>query len=43
MRTPKSWSLRRQLVVGVSAVVMIALATIGTLSVFTLRDRKSVV
>lgn len=38
MRTPKSWSLRRQLVVGVSAVVMIALATIGTLSVFTLRS-----
>lgn len=38
MRTWKSWSLRRQLVVGVSAVVMIALATIGTLSVLTLRS-----
>ncbi|MBU8816482.1 HAMP domain-containing histidine kinase [Mycolicibacterium goodii] len=38
MRTWKSWSLRRQLVVGVSLVVMVALTTIGALSVLTLRS-----
>lgn len=38
MRAPKSWSLRRQLVVGVSLVVMVALTTIGTLAVLTLRS-----
>ena len=34
----RSWTLLRQLVVGVSAVVMIALVTVGTLSVLTLRS-----
>jgi two-component system, OmpR family, sensor histidine kinase TrcS len=34
----RSWTLLRQLVVGVSAVVMIALATVGTMSVLTLRS-----
>jgi two-component system, OmpR family, sensor histidine kinase TrcS len=34
----RSWTLLRQLVVGVSAVVMIALVTLGTLSVLTLRS-----
>ncbi|MGE0215299.1 sensor histidine kinase [Mycolicibacterium sp.] len=34
----RSWSLRRQLAVGVSVVVMLALATIGTISVLTLRS-----
>ncbi|MCV7168532.1 HAMP domain-containing histidine kinase [Mycobacterium manitobense] len=33
----RSWTLLRQLVVGVSLVVMIAVATIGTMSVLTLR------
>jgi two-component system sensor histidine kinase TrcS len=33
----RSWTLLRQLVVGVSAVVMIALVTVGTMSVLTLR------
>ncbi|ORB27946.1 HAMP domain-containing sensor histidine kinase [Mycolicibacterium parafortuitum] len=33
----QSWTLRRQLVVGVSAVVGIALITVGTLSVVSLR------
>ena len=32
-----SWTLLRQLVVGVSAVVMLALVTVGTMSVLTLR------
>lgn len=36
-RTWQSWTLLRQLVVGVCAVVMIALATVGTMSVVTLR------
>ena len=34
----RTWTLRRQLVVGVSAVVMIALATFGTMSVVSLRS-----
>jgi two-component system sensor histidine kinase TrcS len=37
LRSWKSWTLLRQLVVGVSAVVMIALVTVGTMSVLTLR------
>ena len=37
MRTWQSWTLLRQLVVGVTAVVMIALVTVGTLSVVSLR------
>ncbi|MFI5507774.1 sensor histidine kinase [Mycobacterium sp. NPDC051804] len=36
--TWQQWSMLRQLVVGVSAVVMIALVTVGTLSVVTLRS-----
>ncbi|WP_137147924.1 cell wall metabolism sensor histidine kinase WalK [Mycolicibacterium sp. CR10] len=36
-RTWQSWTLLRQLVVGVSAVVMVALVTVGTMSVVTLR------
>ncbi|MDA2893154.1 HAMP domain-containing sensor histidine kinase [Mycolicibacterium sp. BiH015] len=36
-RAWRTWSLRRQLVVGVSAVVMIVLATVGTMSVVSLR------
>ena len=36
-RTWQSWTLLRQLVVGVSAVVMIALVTVGVMSVVTLR------
>ena len=38
LRTWQSWTLLRQLVVGVSAVVMVALVTVGTLSVLTLRS-----
>ena len=42
MRRPatrwRTWTLRRQLVVGVSAIVMIALATFGTMSVVSLRS-----
>ncbi|SEH65232.1 two-component system, OmpR family, sensor histidine kinase TrcS [Mycolicibacterium rutilum] len=34
----QSWTLRRQLVVGVSAVVMLALVTFGTMSVVSLRS-----
>src|SRR5947199_2069557 len=34
----RSWTLLRQLVVGVSAVVMVVLLTIGTLSVLSLRS-----
>ena len=34
----RSWTLLRQLVVGVSTVVMIALVTVGTMSVLTLRS-----
>ncbi|HEV7423390.1 MAG TPA: HAMP domain-containing sensor histidine kinase [Mycobacterium sp.] len=34
----RTWSLRRQLVVGVSAVVMAVLLTVGTMSVLTLRE-----
>lgn len=34
----KSWSLRRQLVIGVSVLVAIVLATVGTMSVLTLRS-----
>jgi two-component system sensor histidine kinase TrcS len=34
----QQWSLLRQLVVGVSAVVMVALVTVGTMSVVTLRS-----
>jgi len=34
----RSWTMLRQLVVGVSAVVMIALVTVGTMSVLTLRS-----
>jgi two-component system sensor histidine kinase TrcS len=37
-RVWQSWTLLRQLVVGVSVVVMIAVATIGTMSVLTLRS-----
>ena len=37
-RTWRQWSLLRQLVVGVSAVVMAALVTVGTMSVVTLRS-----
>ena len=37
-RTWRSWTLLRQLVVGVSLVVMIAVAAIGTTSVLTLRS-----
>ena len=37
VRTWQSWTLLRQLVVGVSAVVMLALVTVGTMSVLTLR------
>ncbi|MET0896403.1 MAG: HAMP domain-containing sensor histidine kinase [Mycobacterium sp.] len=37
-RAWRSWTLLRQLVVGVSVVVMIAVATIGTTSVLTLRS-----
>lgn len=37
IRPWRSWTLLRQLVVGVSAVVMIAVATIGAMSVVTLR------
>lgn len=33
----RTWSLRRQLVVGVSAVVMVVLVAVGTASVLTLR------
>jgi two-component system sensor histidine kinase TrcS len=33
----RAWTLRRQLVVGVAAVVMAVLVTVGTLSVLTLR------
>ena len=36
-KTWQQWSLLRQLVVGVSAVVMVALVTVGTMSVVTLR------
>ncbi|MBO0678395.1 HAMP domain-containing histidine kinase [Mycolicibacterium sp. S2-37] len=38
MRRWRSWTLLRQLVVGVSVVVMIAVATIGSMSVLTLRS-----
>ena len=38
VRTWQSWTLLRQLVVGVSAVVMLALVTVGTMSVLTLRS-----
>ena len=37
VRSWQSWTLLRQLVIGVSAVVMLALVTVGTLSVLTLR------
>lgn len=37
-RTWQSWTLLRQLVVGVCAVVMVALVTIGTMTVVTLRS-----
>ncbi|MCV7280754.1 HAMP domain-containing histidine kinase [Mycolicibacterium flavescens] len=37
-RAWRSWTLRRQLVVGVSAVVMLALVTFGTMSVLSLRS-----
>ena len=37
LRTWRSWTLLRQLVVGVSAVVMLALVVVGTMSVLTLR------
>lgn len=38
MRIWRSWTLLRQLVVGVSVVVMLAVATIGAASVLTLRS-----
>lgn len=38
MRTWRSWTLLRQLVVGVSVVVMIALVSVGALTVMTLRS-----
>ena len=37
----RSWTLRRQLVIGVSAVVMVVLLTVGLLSVITLRSSLS--
>ena len=37
LHTWRSWTLLRQLVIGVSAVVMVALVTVGTMSVLTLR------
>jgi two-component system sensor histidine kinase TrcS len=37
LRSWQSWTLLRQLVIGVSAVVMLALVTVGTMSVLTLR------
>jgi two-component system sensor histidine kinase TrcS len=37
----RTWTLRRQLVVGVSAVVMVVLVTVGVLSVITLRHSLS--
>jgi len=37
MHTWQSWTLLRQLVIGVSAVVMFAVVTVGTMSVLTLR------
>jgi two-component system sensor histidine kinase TrcS len=37
----RTWTLTRQLVVGVSAVVMVALVTVGVLSVVTLRQSLS--
>ncbi len=38
VRIWRSWTLLRQLAVGVSAVVMIVLVTVGTMSVLTLRS-----
>lgn len=38
MRIWRSWTLLRQLVVGLSLAVMVAVATIGTMSVLTLRS-----
>ena len=37
----RTWTLRRQLVVGVSAIVMVVLLTVGVLSVLTLRSSLS--
>jgi two-component system, OmpR family, sensor histidine kinase TrcS len=37
LHTWRSWTLLRQLVIGVAAVVMVALVTVGTMSVLTLR------
>lgn len=37
LRTWRSWTLLRQLVIGVSALVMVALVVVGTMSVLTLR------
>ena len=34
----RTWTLRRQLVVGVAAVVMTVLMTVGTLSVVSVRE-----
>jgi len=34
----RTWTLRRQLVIGVSAIVMVVLLTVGVLSVLTLRS-----
>ncbi|WP_029117644.1 cell wall metabolism sensor histidine kinase WalK [Mycobacterium sp. URHB0044] len=37
----RTWTLRRQLVLGVSAIVMVVLLTVGVLSVLTLRSSLS--
>jgi two-component system sensor histidine kinase TrcS len=38
LRRWRTWTLRRQLVIGVSAIVMVVLLTVGVLSVVTLRS-----
>jgi two-component system sensor histidine kinase TrcS len=41
LRRWRTWTLRRQLVIGVSAIVMVVLLTVGVLSVLTLRGSLS--
>ena len=41
VRRWQTWTLRRQLVIGVSAIVMVVLLTVGVLSVLTLRSSLS--
>jgi two-component system, OmpR family, sensor histidine kinase TrcS len=41
LRRWQTWTLRRQLVIGVSAIVMVVLLTVGVLSVLTLRSSLS--